>query len=314
MIDIFRLSLSESILRDLQLGNNSIESKILKNCLNKTQTSIYSKLTLVDLAGSEKEDEDDKVQDKHRLEGSNINKSLLALGNCIKILSESKHGPLLTVLEKNSKDGTGNQSKFVPYRDSKLTRLLKDSLGGNTKTLMLACVTPSYIHYEETLNTLKYAARARRIQNPAKRNVKSDKDSIIKVKKLITDLRTEVESLKKQICSVQNSSMCVNEVVFKSSRRDSLPEPFTVNINSNDLLDVIGLSRNIQKEEAKAKTIKKFLQFEFVHLQNLFLKNEPENTDHDQKKAELGLYFKELILTLKDNVRLTRSKIELESA
>lgn len=52
---------------------------------------------------------------------------------------------------------------FVPYRDSKLTRLLKDSLGGNTKTIMIACVSPSCLSYEETLNTMKYACRARKI-------------------------------------------------------------------------------------------------------------------------------------------------------
>lgn len=52
---------------------------------------------------------------------------------------------------------------FVPYRDSKLTRLLKDSLGGNTKTIMIACVSPAYSAYEETVNTLKYATRAKKI-------------------------------------------------------------------------------------------------------------------------------------------------------
>lgn len=78
------------------------------------------------------------------VEGANINKSLLALGNCINILSDK------------AKVGS-----FVPYRDSKLTRLLKDSLGGNTKTIMIACVSPCYTAYEETVNTLKYASRAR---------------------------------------------------------------------------------------------------------------------------------------------------------
>lgn len=73
------------------------------------------------------------------LEGANINKSLLSLGNCINILAEKK---------KNS---------FVPYRDSKLTRLLKDSLGGNTKTVMISCISQHYSCFEETMNTLNYA-------------------------------------------------------------------------------------------------------------------------------------------------------------
>ena len=83
------------------------------------------------------------------IEGANINKSLLALGNCINALSsESKKSVLAP------------EKSFVGYRDSKLTRLLKDSLGGNTKTVMLACVSQFYASYEETLNTLKYASRA----------------------------------------------------------------------------------------------------------------------------------------------------------
>jgi kinesin family protein 18/19 len=90
------------------------------------------------------------------VEGANINRSLLALGNCINILSDNLRPP-----------GT-----FVPYRDSKLTRLLKDSLGGNTKTLMIACVSPSANAYEETVNTLKYASRARNIKKKIERNTR----------------------------------------------------------------------------------------------------------------------------------------------
>lgn len=72
----------------------------------------------------------------------------MALGNCINILGDRS--------KKNA---------FVPYRDSKLTRILKDSLGGNAKTLMIACISPSSLFYEETLNTLSYACRARSIKN-----------------------------------------------------------------------------------------------------------------------------------------------------
>lgn len=91
------------------------------------------------------------------VEGANINRSLLALGNCINILSESKGKTM---------------GSFVPYRDSKLTRLLKDSLGGNTKTIMIACISPSYSAYEETVNTLKYATRAKKIKRKTLRNTK----------------------------------------------------------------------------------------------------------------------------------------------
>ena len=86
------------------------------------------------------------------IEGANINKSLLALGNCINAQSEQHNSERLN-----------KTSIYVPYRDSKLTRLLKDSLGGNCRTLMIANITPALSCYEDTLNTLKYAQRAKPI-------------------------------------------------------------------------------------------------------------------------------------------------------
>ncbi|GAV66836.1 LOW QUALITY PROTEIN: Kinesin domain-containing protein [Cephalotus follicularis] len=112
---------------------------------------LCAKLHLVDLAGSEraKRTGADGMRFK---EGIHINKGLLALGNVISALGD----------EKKRKEGG-----HVPYRDSKLTRLLQDSLGGNSKTVMIACVSPADSNVEETLNTLKYANRARNIQNKA---------------------------------------------------------------------------------------------------------------------------------------------------
>ncbi|KAI3966217.1 hypothetical protein MKW92_030647 [Papaver armeniacum] len=112
---------------------------------------LSAKLHLVDLAGSERAKR--TGADGSRLkEGIHINRGLLALGNVISALGD----------EKKRKEGG-----HVPYRDSKLTRLLQDSLGGNSKTVMIACVSPADSNAEETLNTLKYANRARNIQNKA---------------------------------------------------------------------------------------------------------------------------------------------------
>lgn len=110
---------------------------------------LCAKLHLVDLAGSEraKRTGSDGLRFK---EGVHINRGLLALGNVISALGD----------DKKRKEGT-----HVPYRDSKLTRLLQDSLGGNSRTVMIACISPADINAEETLNTLKYANRARNIQN-----------------------------------------------------------------------------------------------------------------------------------------------------
>jgi kinesin family protein 18/19 len=101
---------------------------------------------MIDLAGSERL----CVSENYNLrkqESASINKSLLALGNCINMLTDLKR-----------------RGSFIPFRDSKLTRLLKDSLSGNTKTSMIACISPTYQTVDETVNTLKYASRARSIK------------------------------------------------------------------------------------------------------------------------------------------------------
>ncbi|XP_074064455.1 chromosome-associated kinesin KIF4A isoform X2 [Macrotis lagotis] len=109
-------------------------------------SSLRSKLHLVDLAGSERQKKT-KAEGDRLKEGININRGLLCLGNVISALGDDKKGG------------------FIPYRDSKLTRLLQDSLGGNSHTLMIACVSPADSNLEETVNTLRYADRARKIKN-----------------------------------------------------------------------------------------------------------------------------------------------------
>lgn len=109
--------------------------------------TLLSKFHFVDLAGSERLKRTGAIGQRMK-EGININQGLLALGNVISALGdESRRG------------------QHVPFRDSKITRMLQDSLGGNSQTLMIACVSPADINFEETLNTLKYANRARNIKN-----------------------------------------------------------------------------------------------------------------------------------------------------
>ena len=106
-----------------------------------------AKLHIVDLAGSERQKRTGAVGNRFQ-ESVRINQGLLALGNVISALGDPR---------KN------RRRHHVPYRESKLTRLLQDSLGGNSQTLMIACVTPALNSLEETLNVLKYANRARNI-------------------------------------------------------------------------------------------------------------------------------------------------------
>lgn len=104
-----------------------------------------AKLNLVDLAGSERQSRTGATGERLK-EATKINLSLSALGNVISALVDGR-------------------CRHIPYRDSKLTRLLQDSLGGSTRTLMVACVSPAEDSYEESLSTLRYASRARNIRN-----------------------------------------------------------------------------------------------------------------------------------------------------
>jgi kinesin family protein 18/19 len=116
------------------------------------------KLSLIDLAGSERASRAGNAGVRLQ-EGACINKSLLALSNCI------------NSLHSNSMKGETN---FVPFRDSKLTRLLKDSLGGNCKTVMIANVSSCHIHLEDTHNTLKYANRTKELKTFLSKNVQDN--------------------------------------------------------------------------------------------------------------------------------------------
>ncbi|KAM9326387.1 chromosome-associated kinesin KIF4A [Gastrophryne carolinensis] len=133
--------------------------------------SFRSKLHLVDLAGSERQKKT-KAEGDRLKEGISINRGLLCLGNVISALGdESKRGG------------------FVPYRDSKLTRLLQDSLGGNSHTLMIACVSPADSNMEETLNTLRYADRARKIKNKPIVNKDPQAAELQRLKQQVQDLQ-----------------------------------------------------------------------------------------------------------------------------
>lgn len=137
------------------------------------------KIHFVDLAGSERLKES-KAKGTAALETAHINKSLLTLGKVIRVLSDPKR-------EKGT---------YVPYRDSKLTQLLMDSIGGGSKTLMIACVTPSNYNSEETLNTLLYANRAKKIKNKPFAQIDPKEEYIQNLKAEINNLREQVVSLK----------------------------------------------------------------------------------------------------------------------
>ncbi|XP_068214195.1 kinesin-like protein KIF21A isoform X3 [Palaemon carinicauda] len=148
--------------------------------------TLTAKFHFVDLAGSERLKRTGATGERAR-EGISINCGLLALGNVISALGD-----------------VSKRASHVPYRDSKLTRLLQDSLGGNSRTLMIACVSPSDTDFMETLNTLKYANRARNIKN--KVTVNQDKSS-----KAIALLRQEIQQLKIELMEYKQGKRVISE-------------------------------------------------------------------------------------------------------
>ncbi|XP_047216718.1 kinesin-like protein KIF13A isoform X2 [Girardinichthys multiradiatus] len=163
-----------------------------------------SKMSLVDLAGSERVSKTGAAGERLK-EGSNINKSLTTLGLVISALADQSAGK--------------GKAKFVPYRDSVLTWLLKDNLGGNSKTAMIATVSPAADNYEETLSTLRYADRAKRIVNHAV--VNEDPNA-----RIIRELREEVEKLRVQLS--QAESMKAPELKEKLQESEKLIQEMTV--------------------------------------------------------------------------------------
>ncbi|ELT99958.1 hypothetical protein CAPTEDRAFT_223727 [Capitella teleta] len=148
--------------------------QIIKGDSGETKKS--SVMNLVDLAGSERADSTGATGDRLK-EGANINKSLSALGNVISALADQS---------------SGNKKVLVPYRDSVLTKLLQNALGGNSKTIMIAALSPADINYDETLSTLRYADRAKKIKNKAVVNENP-------VDRLIRELKEENEKLKQMM-------------------------------------------------------------------------------------------------------------------
>eukprot|EP00037_Helgoeca_nana_P023024 m.237563 g.237563 ORF g.237563 m.237563 type:complete len:448 (+) comp26215_c0_seq1:120-1463(+) len=143
-----------------------------------------SKINLVDLAGSERSSSTGATGARLK-EGANINKSLTCLGLVIHALAERSQ----KAAKKSSKKGKGD---FVPYRDSILTWLLRESLGGNSKTIMVAALSPADVNYGETLSTLHYANRAKNIVNKA---IVNEDENV----RLIKELRSEVNRLKEML-------------------------------------------------------------------------------------------------------------------
>ncbi|XP_072267742.1 kinesin-like protein KIF13A isoform X2 [Pyxicephalus adspersus] len=227
-----------------------------------------SKVSLVDLAGSERVSKTGAAGERLK-EGSNINKSLTTLGLVISSLADQAAGK--------------GKNKFVPYRDSVLTWLLKDNLGGNSKTAMIATISPAADNYEETLSTLRYADRAKRIVNHAV--VNEDPNA-----RVIRELREEVEKLKEQLS--QAESMKAPELKEKLEESEKLIRELTIT-----------WEEKLRKTEAIAQERQKQLESMGISLQSSGIKVGDDkcylvNLNADPALNELLVYY------LKDHTKV----------
>ncbi|XP_018541842.1 kinesin-like protein KIF18A isoform X2 [Lates calcarifer] len=162
-----------------------------------------AKMSLIDLAGSERASATNAKGARLR-EGANINRSLLALGNVINALADPK-----------------SKKTHIPYRDSKLTRILKDSLGGNCRTVMIANVSPSSKSYDDTHNTLKYANRAKEIKSSLKSNVVSLDSHIGQYAVICEKQRQEILQLKQKLKQYEEKNMVPGTSNMISSQKQA---------------------------------------------------------------------------------------------
>ncbi|XP_076378598.1 kinesin-like protein 3A [Megalopta genalis] len=194
-------------------------------------TATTAKFHLVDLAGSERSKKTQATGERFK-EGVNINKGLLALGNVISQLGE------------------GGCTSYVSYRDSKLTRLLQDSLGGNSMTLMIACVSPADYNLDETLSTLRYADRARKIKNKPIINQDPKLLEINKLNKLVQELRLALVDQEIRIsCPLEHQELQEKNQALQKKIRD-----LTEKLNEN-LIEIVVMHERAELAEQSREKI-----------------------------------------------------------
>jgi len=250
------------------------------------------KLNLVDLAGSERATKTGATGDRFK-EGVKINLSLAALGNVINALVEGKSG-------------------HIPYRDSKLTRLLQDSLGGNTKTCMVANISPADYNYDETISTLRYANRAKNIQNKPKIN-EDPKDAMIR------EMQEKVARLKAELAAKAGGAppppQVVKKVVEEGPGEDQLLE-----IRENMMRELKEKMEAAANEKARAKAKEDAESMARKALEALL--QEQNKTDEQRKAiqaalakqhAEMEAYASQIEEEQQEKERLEAQLREIES-
>ncbi|XP_035733121.1 chromosome-associated kinesin KIF4-like [Vespa mandarinia] len=251
---------------------------------NDPNTATTAKFHLVDLAGSERSKKTQATGERFK-EGVHINKGLLALGNVISQL------------------GDGGNNSYVGYRDSKLTRLLQDSLGGNSMTLMIACVSPADYNMDETLSTLRYADRARKIKNKPVVNQDPRVAEINRLNELVQKLKLAL--LHKE--SQQSCSSDCQELQKKNELLQQKIRDLTEQLNGN-LIKMVFMHEKTELAEQLHDKIKAEMALVLEDCKELLDSFSESSTHNDEHYVKLKVIYQK-ILDIQTNEKKTSEEI-----
>ena len=201
---ICRRSVAESTMNVRSSRSHAVLTLNIE-CKVGAAKATLAKLHLVDLAGSERVTLNETRGQRFK-EGVQINMGLLALSNCIAALTDLNR----------------REWGHIPYRDSKLTRLLQDSLGGNSRTVMFACVSPADSNTDETLSTLKYASRARSIRNRVAINFEKSTEAELKLKRELDEAKERIAQLEMLVNVLHDENKSLKEATPDASAMSRL--------------------------------------------------------------------------------------------
>ena len=256
----------------------------------------FGKFILVDLAGSEKTSSNIKTNS----ETGSINKSLLALGKCINLL-------------------VTQNKKFIPFRESKLTRILQEPLSGNGRIVMIATVSPAILNFDETMFTLQFANRAKTMKIHMKKNVlEGDKQLIKKYTDCIQSLKEQINEVERDIIEQQNISSANISIIENEQKESISNSPNHTHYNHNEQYDQIqkdliehfkeevNLKKKIIEEEKRLEELKNQLNdLEIQKSKNNSeiiakeIKSKLTEIDNFEETMEKEYYFKEKELIIK---------------
>ncbi|XP_068618923.1 chromosome-associated kinesin KIF4 [Battus philenor] len=256
---------------------------IAKESRTDKNLATTSKFHLVDLAGSERIKKT-KASGERLKEGVKINQGLLALGNVISAL------------------GDGTNRSFISYRDSKLTRLLQDSLGGNSLTLMVACVSPADYNLDETVSTLRYADRARRIRNKPIINQDAKSAEIVRLNNLVNELRVQLLGKFPSVTEQGNEQLQEELEKEKAKYAELLNKHKQMTEHlSNMLIENTNLcEKALLAEAAKDKIERKLNELTEQCNQTLENLNSTDKVPDDDRRNSVVDYLKEIKTRLED--------------